>query len=166
MINASLCSRIVAATSMFLVLLVLTSNTQAADGAEGAKPNNNAESPVRGIQRDLNPRNKTRPRLDGFRTIDGSRNNTTNPALNSAGSSLNRMMSSDYADYVSQMSGLDRPGPREISNSVSDQSASRANSLGVSDYVWQWGQFIDHDISRSEERRVGKECRSRWSPYH
>ena len=23
-----------------------------------------------------------------------------------------------------------------------------------------------HDIIRSEERRVGKECRSRWSPYH
>ena len=22
------------------------------------------------------------------------------------------------------------------------------------------------DDSRSEERRVGKECRSRWSPYH
>ena len=22
------------------------------------------------------------------------------------------------------------------------------------------------DYSRSEERRVGKECRSRWSPYH
>src|SRR3712207_8597336 len=22
------------------------------------------------------------------------------------------------------------------------------------------------DVSRSEERRVGKECRSRWSPYH
>ena len=22
------------------------------------------------------------------------------------------------------------------------------------------------DIIRSEERRVGKECRSRWSPYH
>ena len=31
---------------------------------------------------------------------------------------------------------------------------------------------VDHDdipmqkIDRSEERRVGKECRSRWSPYH
>ena len=24
----------------------------------------------------------------------------------------------------------------------------------------------DVDLSRSEERRVGKECRSRWSPYH
>ena len=23
-----------------------------------------------------------------------------------------------------------------------------------------------NDSSRSEERRVGKECRSRWSPYH
>ena len=23
-----------------------------------------------------------------------------------------------------------------------------------------------HDQLRSEERRVGKECRSRWSPYH
>ena len=22
------------------------------------------------------------------------------------------------------------------------------------------------DLDRSEERRVGKECRSRWSPYH
>src|SRR2546427_1957595 len=26
-----------------------------------------------------------------------------------------------------------------------------------------WG---DVDVVRSEERRVGKECRSRWSPYH
>ena len=25
--------------------------------------------------------------------------------------------------------------------------------------------IIEH-LSRSEERRVGKECRSRWSPYH
>ena len=23
-----------------------------------------------------------------------------------------------------------------------------------------------HSLYRSEERRVGKECRSRWSPYH
>ena len=28
-------------------------------------------------------------------------------------------------------------------------------------------RFIDNkDYHRSEERRVGKECRSRWSPYH
>ena len=27
-------------------------------------------------------------------------------------------------------------------------------------------QIGDRDSQRSEERRVGKECRSRWSPYH
>ena len=26
--------------------------------------------------------------------------------------------------------------------------------------------FLLEPVSRSEERRVGKECRSRWSPYH
>ena len=30
--------------------------------------------------------------------------------------------------------------------------------------IAQW--FQDIAIVRSEERRVGKECRSRWSPYH
>ena len=28
------------------------------------------------------------------------------------------------------------------------------------------GFIIEIDDFRSEERRVGKECRSRWSPYH
>ena len=28
----------------------------------------------------------------------------------------------------------------------------------------EWGK--KYDYARSEERRVGKECRSRWSPYH
>ena len=25
---------------------------------------------------------------------------------------------------------------------------------------------LSYFLTRSEERRVGKECRSRWSPYH
>ena len=28
------------------------------------------------------------------------------------------------------------------------------------------GDIVKHPDYRSEERRVGKECRSRWSPYH
>src|SRR5687768_12574164 len=28
------------------------------------------------------------------------------------------------------------------------------------------GEPYDPELERSEERRVGKECRSRWSPYH
>src|SRR6266498_1301462 len=29
-----------------------------------------------------------------------------------------------------------------------------------------WVAYAPVPVSRSEERRVGKECRSRWSPYH
>ena len=28
------------------------------------------------------------------------------------------------------------------------------------------GNIVKPTLTRSEERRVGKECRSRWSPYH
>ena len=31
---------------------------------------------------------------------------------------------------------------------------------------YQFNPPIDSSDMRSEERRVGKECRSRWSPYH
>jgi len=45
-----------------------------------------------------------------------------------------------------------------------------ANSLYLlADWFRQlWAESLGkhHDLQRSEERRVGKECRSRWSPYH
>ena len=31
---------------------------------------------------------------------------------------------------------------------------------------FRFGRWQSFDLLRSEERRVGKECRSRWSPYH
>src|SRR5256885_237814 len=33
-------------------------------------------------------------------------------------------------------------------------------TFGDFELSWEW------KVTRSEERRVGKECRSRWSPYH
>ena len=33
-------------------------------------------------------------------------------------------------------------------------------------YALHDDELCVQDIARSEERRVGKECRSRWSPYH
>ena len=41
----------------------------------------------------------------------------------------------------------------------------RARVLALSDDEGSQ-QLIVRDEERSEERRVGKECRSRWSPYH
>ena len=32
--------------------------------------------------------------------------------------------------------------------------------------LWKVKPVAAEDYFRSEERRVGKECRSRWSPYH
>ena len=46
---------------------------------------------------------------------------------------------------------------------------SRYGGLKQLDPMNDAGNFIiDFSIydARSEERRVGKECRSRWSPYH
>ena len=38
--------------------------------------------------------------------------------------------------------------------------------LGASFGILAVSQGISPLVTRSEERRVGKECRSRWSPYH
>ena len=35
----------------------------------------------------------------------------------------------------------------------------------IEDYCFRH-EDDDAEMERSEERRVGKECRSRWSPYH
>ena len=46
------------------------------------------------------------------------------------------------------------------------------NTLLSGDSDYEWAQFLvergvlERAEYRSEERRVGKECRSRWSPYH
>ena len=33
-------------------------------------------------------------------------------------------------------------------------------------HIWRPMSMEESEKDRSEERRVGKECRSRWSPYH
>jgi len=59
--------------------------------------------------------------------------------------------------------------PFEINN-VRDLEIVTRNALLLQDEATEKTQTtlkIDHNLRlRSEERRVGKECRSRWSPYH
>ena len=38
--------------------------------------------------------------------------------------------------------------------------------LGLVNTKEMFAKAIKGGYARSEERRVGKECRSRWSPYH
>src|SRR2546426_7071501 len=53
-------------------------------------------------------------------------------------------------------------GTVEVMIDNNDQMATLMLIFGAG-YVAVFGVFV---LLRSEERRVGKECRSRWSPYH
>ena len=55
---------------------------------------------------------------------------------------------------------------------ISRNTQSKSYMLSLTDCVWDfqnnvlWDTYLLSYWVRSEERRVGKECRSRWSPYH
>lgn len=84
------------------------------------------------------------------RAFDGRRNNAGNPSWGSAGIALLKKAADAYADRVSTpVEG--RPNARTISNLVFAQDESVPHSLAGSDMVWQWGQFIDHDITLSPD---------------
>ena len=60
---------------------------------------------------------------------------------------------------------------RQVATFVDDMARQTGHELEVLDPESREGESFcrAYDIvetTRSEERRVGKECRSRWSPYH
>ena len=66
-----------------------------------------------------------------------------------------------------------RPDILVISSFLTDYAAMQAVSMGVRylmlkpcDFNAVLQRLEEIRDTRSEERRVGKECRSRWSPYH
>ncbi len=86
-----------------------------------------------------------------YRTIDGSGNNLKDPQMNS-GVQLIRLASPAYGDGVSSFAGAERPNPRDISNAVHAQgNRSIPNSDSATNFMWLWGQFMDHDITFSDE---------------
>ncbi len=96
-------------------------------------------------------------RADSYRTIDGSDNNERKPSINAANTQLKRFAKKAYySDGFSAMAGTDRPSARLISNVVSAQTELKPNSKGASDYLWQWGQFLDHDIDLTDGVHPGE----------
>lgn len=82
-----------------------------------------------------------------YRTIDGSGNNIFLPVLNSSGSDFTRLGTPRF-DGVTGL--VDGPNPRDISNIVVGQGdADAPNTDGLSDFMYAWGQFIDHDLDLS-----------------
>jgi peroxidase len=85
-----------------------------------------------------------------YRNIDGTGNNVTYFWLGAADTPLNRLASTDYDDGMATMAGAARPSAREVSNAVCADTQGAVNPLGASDFLWQWGQFIDHDIDLTQ----------------
>ncbi len=92
---------------------------------------------------------------DKYRTFDGRGNNLNHPDWGQAGTPLQRLAPTAYADGINSLAkrGKHNPNPRVISNEVFKQTVPMFNSNGLSDFVWAWGQFIDHelDLTGSQE---------------
>jgi len=81
------------------------------------------------------------------RNIDGSANNLLHPEWGAVHNPILRVTTNGYSDSISAPAGLNRPNPRHISNVLFAQSELINDPLGLSDFTWVFGQFIDHDIT-------------------
>lgn len=80
-----------------------------------------------------------------YRTIDGSGNHPQD--LGAKDAKIVRITDIDYLDGISQPAAPNRTNPRSISTYIFEQDDRVDNRLNLSDYVWAFGQFLDHDIS-------------------
>jgi peroxidase len=84
-----------------------------------------------------------------YRSIDGTENNLVEVDWNAAGTDFTRVGPAHFADGASVP--IDGPNPRMISNVVVGAGdANVANAEGLSGMMYAWGQFIDHDLDRSD----------------
>lgn len=90
-----------------------------------------------------------RPELP-IASLDGSGNNVGHPDFGRAGQTFLRGTSSDYGDGISTPAGADRPSARTVSNSVMSQDGEVPNARLLSNFIWQWGQFLDHDLDLTD----------------
>lgn len=81
-----------------------------------------------------------------YRTVDGEYNNPNNRRLGSANTALIRLAGDGFADGQSAPAGPNRPNPRAISNALFAQEGLLNDPVGLSDYTWVFGQFLDHDL--------------------
>lgn len=81
------------------------------------------------------------------RTIDGTNNNLSNPDWGATGAELSTITTVAYEDGVNTPAAPDRTNPRIISNELFAQNGLFNDPLALSDFVWVFGQFLDHDIS-------------------
>ena len=77
---------------------------------------------------------------------------SVNTEWGTVGQLLERIVSTEYSDGLGTLAGEDRVSAREVSNAIAadDSDGTTTNDRGLTDLLWIWGQFIDHDIDLSE----------------
>src|SRR5688572_5214632 len=97
--------------------------------------------------------------------------------LKTAGVAAGAISLSTLPDWFSSIVAAEEAAANGVDkNALADVALSTARKLGVTYADIRINRYRNESIatreqqvqnvSRSEERRVGKECRSRWSPYH
>ena len=69
----------------------------------------------------------------------------------------------EFADF--SHSALEKTVNMSLPTTISSNTKVKTVPKMPANGGWK-GKIISCKLCRSEERRVGKECRSRWSPYH
>lgn len=136
------------ATRSSNVVITVSDTDRAGESPQGI-PNDRGRR-----DRARNGRDNNRPMVGGMevRTYEGTNNNLTNASWGATFEHLQRLGSVDYADSISELAGANRKSAREISNAVhnQDDGVSVPNTFNGSDFVWQWGQFMDHDMDLTD----------------
>ena len=86
-----------------------------------------------------------------FRTFNGVSNNLQQPRYGSIFVSLIRMSPAAYGPDNS-LARQNAASPRAISNVACHQPWAEFDARKLSDMVWQWGQFMDHDLDLTESQ--------------
>ena len=81
------------------------------------------------------------------RSINGWGNNLLRTELGMAQTQLLRIAAVPFDFAMSASMSESLPEPRTISNILHAQVESIPNAAQATDMLWQWGQFVDHDIS-------------------
>lgn len=89
--------------------------------------------------------------LPSFRSIDGSGNNPNNPKWGATNIAFFRELPAEYGptDSKNALGGATRPSPRHLSNQLADEVEDIQSARNMSGVAYIWGQFIDHDITRT-----------------
>ncbi|MCB0662951.1 MAG: peroxidase family protein, partial [Saprospiraceae bacterium] len=84
------------------------------------------------------------------RSYDGKGNNLLNTDWGAVHTPMVTKTANGFTDGIAEPGGVDRPSPRVISNELFRQDSLLPDVMHLSDFCWVFGQFVDHDITLTE----------------